>query len=357
MGDLDRIVQVTITRQTTVPSVAGFDIILVADEFLEADVTPAFTERVREYTGGANAIITEIGTQFGTSNQVYWAASKILAQNPSVNDLYIGRKLTGVDGTETWTAALAAMQIDNPNWYGLIPITRTLAEQQLVADWVETNKKLCGISSNDANVVDATGDIAEYINTNNYDRSFVIYHPDSDITVDDPFPAGAWMGKQFPTTPGSSTWKFKTLTGVAAYNLTGSQITAVEGKEGNYYTEIAGVSVTQNGTVGSGEFIDIIRGIDKLELTMQNNIFTLLINVPKVPYTNEGIQGIVAEVKSAIQESVDEGLLTVGYVVTAPDVADIPAADKGNRILPDIEFTATVQGAIHVVQINGVVSL
>ena len=104
------------------------------------------------------------------------------------------------------------------------------------------DKKLVGLSSDDANVVDGTGDIAEYINTNNYDRSFVLYHPDADLTVTEPWPAEAWMGERFPATPGSSTWKFKTLSGVAAYTLTGSQITTIEGKKGNYYTSIAGIS-------------------------------------------------------------------------------------------------------------------
>lgn len=357
MSSLDRIIDITITRQTTVPSLPGFDIILIAAEFLEADATPTFTERVRAYTGGATTILTDLATQFTAGSNVYKCASALLSQNPSISDLYVGRKLTGVDGSETWDAALAAMNTENSNWYGLIPITRTLAEQQTIATWVEANKKLCGLSSGDANFVDATGDIAESLDTNNQERSFAIYHPGSDLTATEKWPAAAWMGKVFPFTPGASTWKFKTLANVSAYGLTGTQTTKALEKNGNIYTTVAGVDMTEEGTVGTGEFIDVIRGVDKLGVDIQGNVFTLLVNTQKVPFTNEGIQQIVSEVRAGIQTSVDSGFLAADYTVTAPDVADVSTTDKGNRILPDVNFTATLAGAIHKVTINGVVSL
>lgn len=357
MGELDRIIEVNITRQASIPSVPGFDILIIPAEFLEADVTPAFTERVRTYSGGASAIITEIGTQFGTSSNVYLSASKVLAQSPSLNTLYVGRKKTGVDGTETWTVALTDMLLENPNWYGVLPITRTLSEQQEISAWIETNKKLCCFSSSDSNIISGTGDIAEYLDTNNYERSGVLYHPDSDLTAGDPWPAEAWMGALFPKTPGSATWAYKTLSGVASYTLTSGQITTIEGKNGNYYTSVAGVDITQFGTVGTGEFFDIIRGIDKLKSTIQVNIYTVLVNTDKVPYDDSGIQLIVSEVKSALNESFEDNFILDDYVVDAPKLVDISTTDKGNRLLPDITFTATTTGAIHKVTINGVVSL
>ena len=44
-------------------------------------------------------------------------------------------------------------------------------------------------------------------------------------------------------------------------------------------------------------------------------------------------------------------------VVTAPKVADVAAADKVARRLPDIDFTATLAGAVHEVVISGVISV
>lgn len=353
--DINRIVEVTITRQTTVPGIPSFSNVLLAGEFLASAVTPVFgvSERVREYGG-----LTEIATAFGTTSDVYYAAKQLFSQNPALNKLKVGRKLTGGDGTETWTAALTAIATEDNDWYGLLTLTLTLADQQLAAAWTEANKKLYGIPSADVNVVDGTGDIAEYINTQGYDRSFVIYHPDAALaSALAPYPAAAWIGKQFPKNPGSSNWANQTLSGISAVALTGGQLSTIEGKKGNYYVSVAGVSITRLGTVGSGEYIDIIRGVDWLEARIQQLVFTPFIQQEKIPYTNTGVQIVVGQLKAALEEGVTRGLITADYTISYPDVANISAAEKAARNLPDITFNATLQGAINKTNIAGIVAL
>ena len=359
MASINDVVSITITRQTAAAEVASFNGILIAEEFLIASITPAFSERVRSYTS-----LTELSTAgFATSSAVYLAAQAVFAQNPNPGKIYVGRKKTGGDGTETWTQALTDMADENKEWYGFLIGSKTLADFQAAADWSESNKKLMGISDDDANIIDATGDIAEYINTNNYDRSFVIYHPDADLTTDDPFAEAAWFGKQFPKDPGSTNWAYKTLAGVTAYSITSAQQTTAFGKECNLYQAIAGVSVTRYGTVGSGEYIDIIRGIDWLEAIIQTNVYNVLLNNEKVPFTDAGIQAVVAEINASLQAAADVGLIVSsddeddGYTVTAPAAADVSAADKAARSLTGVEFRATLQGAINKVTIQGFVGL
>lgn len=457
MAEIDRIIDVTITRQTTVPAEPSFDIIMIVSEFLTTDVTPAYTGRVRAYGS-----LSEIGNAFGTDSAVYDMAVAIFSQSPSVDQVYIGRKLTGGEGSETWTQALTNIEAENKDWYGLVVDTRTEADQQLVADWVETNLKLCGLSTDDPDVLSGTGDIAEYLNTNTLDRTFLIWdreannqnssqivfdidfvvsnsntttingtpvvtafnatHNDTmDDIVDNINTAGgalagivaslgdeagnnrtidiywqqteittitsvttggatqptatitysttdewadcAWFGRQFPKDPGSSTWKFKSLTGVVANGsttgkpyLTTSELNTLFGKEGNGYNLIAGIGITENGTVGSGEYIDVIRGVDWLKARIQTLVFTPLIQLNKVPYTDAGIQIVVTQLKAALQEGVDADFIS-DYEVTFPEVADISQTDKAARLLPDVNFTATLAGAIHKVEINGVVAL
>jgi len=43
--------------------------------------------------------------------------------------------------------------------------------------------------------------------------------------------------------------------------------------------------------------------------------------------------------------------------ITVPAVADVDPNDKANRLLPDVEFEATLAGAVHKVKIHGVVKL
>lgn len=360
MALIDDIVQITITRQTTVAKVASFNGLLIAAEFLKADITPSFDERVRAY-----ASLSEIAAAgFGTTTPVYLAAQAFFQQNPNPGILYVGRKLTGIDGSETWTQAMTQLEYESKDWYGFFIGSRTLADLEEVADWAESNKKIFFISDDDANIVDASGDIAEYIETNNYDRSSVMYHPLADLTANDPYVEAAWSSLMFTYEPGEATWCHKQLAGVSAYNLTTAQKDTALGKNCNLFQEIAGVDVTRFGTVGSGEYIDIIRGTDWLEARIQERVFTVLINVAKVPFTDSGIQLVVAEVEAALQEAVDINLIAPpdedgnnGFNVTFPRAADVDAADKAARLLPDIDFTAVYAGAVHKTQINGTISL
>lgn len=351
MGDIDRIVAVTITRQTSTPSVASFSDVLIASEFLSASITPAFSGRVRTY--GSLSELVAAGFTSGTD--VYKAAAKVFGQNPSINRVFVGRKKTGGDGSETWDAALAAMQLENGAWYGLICTTRLLADQQDIADWVEANKKLCILGTSDVNTITGTGDIGDYVHTNLLERTAVIYHPDV-AGGTDPFPGAAWFGKLFPKAPGSATWAFKTLAGVPTYGLTETEYNTAAAKKVNTYLSIAGVGLTQGGWVGSGEYIDIIHGIDWLTAQIQAYVFVPLIQNDKVPFTDAGVQMIVSQLKAALESGVRAGLLD-SYVVAYPAVADVSAIDKGNRLLPDVTFTAVLAGAIHKVEIAGVVTL
>jgi hypothetical protein len=352
MSDLDRIVQVTITRQTASPSVESFNDVLVVGEFLAAKTTPAFSTRTREY--GSLAEMAAEGWVAGDAH--YDAAEAIFSQSPSISKIVVGRKLTGADGSETWTEALTAIALVSNTWYGIIALTRTLAHQQLIAAWVETNKKLAVLASADSNVISGTGDIAEYVETQGYDRTAVLYHSSADLTGDE-FPDAAWIGKMFPGDPGESNWMFKTLTGITPDAFTTAQRNTVLGKNGNIYSSVAGISMTEKGTVGSGEYLDVIWGLDYMSANIQNKVFSLLVNSAKVPFTDAGIQGVVAKVKEALQEAVAIGLITAEFEVSAPLASAVSSADKSARTLKDITFTATLQGAVNAVQIEGVVVL
>lgn len=352
MADIDRIVSVSITRQTTAPSVASFNGMLIADAFLKSVTTPSFDERVREY--GSLAEVVADG--FATTSFVYRAASKAFAQSPAPKKIYVGRKLTGGDGTESWATAVAALAAASSAWYYLIASTRTLVDQEAIADWAEANKKIYVTSAADANMVDATsGDIAAYLHTNNLDRSVAIYHPEADGDTGDPVIEAALVGKMSVKQPGSATWAFKSLKGIAAYALTAAQITKLSDKNGNFYTTVAGVDIMQMGTVGSGEYIDVITGLDWLQANIQNKVYTPLVNQDKIVYTDGGIDGLNSQLKSALQDAVVVGLLS-SYSTTVPKVADIASSEKVARNLPDVSFLGTLAGAIHKTQIAGIVS-
>lgn len=245
-------------------------------------------------------------------------------------------------------------------WYGLITTFHNDTEIEAAAAWIETNKRLFVASSLNSDVLAAaTTDISGVLQAAGYTRTAVIHN-----TRVHTFPEAAWMGKLFPTDPGSASWANKALTGITPETYTTTQQNNMQAKNCNYYMVIGETSVTQTGQVASGEWLDIIRGLDWLSARMRERIWALLVSVAKIPYTQGGIDLVVAEVDAQLAEAVGKGLLAPIDRQAAPpeggsgpDIADVSAADKGARLLPDITFVATLQGAIHTFTVTGTVSV
>jgi hypothetical protein len=264
-----------------------------------------------------------------------------------------------------WTDALTKIKEQNNDWYAISVSARQMVNQQECSQWIQSNKKLGGLCSGDRTIADEeTGDIAAWAKLNNLDRVFIFFHPDAklaDEEVDtlspiDPIPEAAYLGKMLTKKPGSATWKFKELQSVPTYELTQGQVKNVEDKNATWYMTTAGVPMTSNGQVASGEYIDVIHGLDWLEARIQNLVFTALVNVDKVPFTDEGIQMVVSPLKAALEEGKTNGILA-SYEIAFPAALDVSITDKGRRFLPDIKFTGVLAGAIHSTKINGVVTL
>ena len=187
-----------------------------------------------------------------------------------------------------------AEETDN-DWYFWI-ITTTLELDILeAAKAIETRLKTFAFETNDANVRNnVANNVAAKLKAKNFDRTFGIFLK---TAADEP--EAAWVGGQSPKDPGSITWKFKTLIGVTVDTLTGTDKTNLEINNVNHYTEIGGVSITQQGTVVSGEFIDIIRGTDFIQARIEENVYGTLVNEDKVPLSNAGNDVIRSQILAA----------------------------------------------------------
>lgn len=252
-------------------------------------------------------------------------------------------------------ADLTAIKLERNNWYAILNSYNSKAMADAIAAWAEANAKLFVADSNDSviatTVLSGVDDMGEALRALGYDYSFVAWHPSSDA-----FFAAALLGARLPTVPGSETWKFAQLVGVTAYTLTDTERSNALAKNVMLYQEVAGVSITQEGKVASGEWIDVVRGLDWLKARIAENVFRSKVNSLKVPFTDSGIATVEADVRATLDEAVKNGLLVDDFEVTVPKAADVSAADKSARVLPDVEFTATLQGAIHKTKVHGSVS-
>jgi hypothetical protein len=116
------------------------------------------------------------------------------------------------------------------------------------------------------------------------------------------------------------------------------------------------LALTRNGTVTSGEYIDVIRGIDWFTARLRERLLLLLAQSPKVPYTDHGIQLVESQVRAQIQDGIDVGLIDddkATYYVTVPKALDVPVQDRLDRVLKDVQFQWRAAGAIHTLDIKG----
>lgn len=352
---IDQVVTVSITNGTITVQQTSFGIPAVIAEFATSKTTPAFT-RLRAYASTADMV----ADGWLTTDPVYVAVAAALAQSPAVKYVYVGRR----DAADTdWATALNAIQAEGDGWYGytIIPVGSTedaaTAELLQVAAWTESQKKIFVGETHDANVLlsSSTTDAASQLKAHKYTRTLCFYRAAAHAVE---HAAAALLGKVLPYAPGSATWAYKTLAGISPDSISVGQKLIAQGKRANTYSTIAGVDVTEQGIVGSGEYADIIEGIDWLTTNIQSTVFGALASNPKMPYDNGGITAIGELVKTVLKKGASMGILQAdSIVVTWLDYADIGTSDKSTRNLPDIKFTALVQGAIHTVQVAGTVSV
>lgn len=251
---------------------------------------------------------------------------------------------------------LAAIQTENGDWYGLTLSTQGKAEIIAAAAWAESNKKLAQFSTQDADTLGApTTDVAGTVKTANQFRSTVWYNRRAGFT----HIGAAVLGAVFPYDPGSITAKFRRLAGVSVDALTATQTTNLNNKNAGHFQDYGGVSLTAEGKTAAGEFIDVIRDRDWFEARLQVRIVTALVNSPKIPFTDNGIATIEAELRSQLREGITSGFLadSPAPVVSMPKASEVASVDKAARRLRPITFSATIAGAIHAVNLTGTITV
>lgn len=257
----------------------------------------------------------------------------------------------------TLATDLAAIELENSDWYGLVTLYNSDAYVKAAAAWAESNTKIyiADVSDSEtATLATGGGDLADDLKTLAYARTAVAYHPSPANMM-----GAAWLGRVLPTEPGAATWKFKTLSGVAAVTSTATHRVNLRAKNANTYQTIGGKNMTWEGTTADGDFIDITRNQDWLYDDMQKGVFGVMQGADIIPLTDPGIAMVQNEVEASLDRAVTMGILSnsPAPVVTVPKATAVSVSNRALRKLPDVKWSATMAGAIHKVTITGVVSV
>ena len=321
------------------------------------------------YTSDASAVDTEI--RDGLIAAINGGAEPVTAAPAATNTYTLTSDVAGdgfslvVDSNESFVvdtanvsivSELADMQAVDDDFYFVLSTSRTEQDILALAQQVETLIKVYGFDTDEADSKDLadlsdTTSIFAQLKALNLDRTFGVWSDDLDN-----YPVAGWVGGNAPKDPGSITWKFKNINGASATVFTPTESKNVLDKNANTYETVGGIDIFAEGTVFSGEFIDIIRGTDWIQVRMQENVFFLLANEDKVPFTNKGIEQVKLAAKEILDAAVDN-LILQNYEITAPDVANTLTADRANRLLKTITFTGQYAGAVHKVEIEGTLSV
>jgi len=285
-----------------------------------------------------------------STDEEYKMCAAMLAQSPSPSTIKVIRKASGT----AYDSALSTLITTDPDFYAVTIESREKADLALAGTWANSNKKFFFGGSDDITAL--TG--------RNADREAYLIHDNSDID----YPECAWVGREIPKTPGSNTWKWKTLSGQNESNFNSTQLATIRSNNGQALQEQAGVIFTNEGVTTSGEYIDIIIGQDWVEDQIRVGLLGLFLKNDKVPYDDSGIAQIEGVVRDVLKRAGDNGIIAAAvsdadleksddkeyiYQVTTVSRADSPVNERANREYNGLDFVYTTAGAIHKVTVTG----
>lgn len=259
------------------------------------------------------------------------------------------------DSVATITASMVAAENVNNDWYAVSGYSHADADILELAAYTQGRTKIHGASSSDpACYGSGSSDILSQLKALGYDRTFCFYSADAAN-----FPEAGMFGGELPKDAGSSTWAYKGLIGNIPDNLNTTQKNNILAKNGMCYTTVSGISVTQNGEMSSGEFVDVIMGSDFIVARIQESVFGLLAQTDKIPFTNQGADQIRNLISQVLTQATTQKILAKdpAFTIEIPDVLTVAVVDKGTRTLPDVTFEGTLAGAIHKTRIQGTLVL
>lgn len=161
MSQIDNIVQVNISRNTTQIEIEAFDIPLLMVEMTDADA--GFTDRVRTYTD-IDGVIDDLGiNHVGTL-----MAQKLLSGDIKPATFKIGKVNKEVGDEESYPEALAAVDEFDDTWYIVITQSHTDADIFETANYIQSQRKLYATSTSSQLALDQSQTV-EYTATVQFD--------------------------------------------------------------------------------------------------------------------------------------------------------------------------------------------
>jgi hypothetical protein len=263
---------------------------------------------------------------------------------------------------------LAAIHNADSDWFGLLLDSNSEAQVNATASWIESKRKMYFYPTADYGCKDAavTTDVMSDIKAADYFNTAGFWHQDVGSMI-----AAGFQGAHLLTLPGTATLAFKSAKGVTPSDtaangtqyITDAEDANVQAKSGNTYRTIAGNGTLWEGKCGGQDYVDAVRFIHFMYARITESVIFTFQNNPRIPYSDAGIEIMKSAILNPLlswTKKPYEALSTAAGeapFVQAPKASEVAEADRINRLLPDVTFSARYLGAIHKMVVTGTVSL
>jgi hypothetical protein len=326
------IIKISFEDRTTAISQVGLNKILVFTK--EKDI--AYSE------GDEMATFSSLVS----SDEAYKSISAILAQESQTVALF--------GDLETLDVAGSLDTVAGRDFFFVVPVGFTTAELIAISTWCASNDRMCICTPTYDTTVANIISMAQGMATEN---TGVFAHRGTEAGAQ-VYLASGICGLMAPKDAGSATWALKTPDTIVVNEYDGADETLLLADSVNIFTEEYGRGITQQGTATNGGYLDITRAKYWLKYRLQEELALLFMNRDKVPFTAIG-QGLIANaIQTVINMADTMGILVAEETtITVPSPDDLLTNDKANRKWTGIEVDATIQGSVHSVEINFILSL
>ena len=314
--------------------------------------------------GDPNVSVHVTATKNGTGASATLTLSPVAPSTDTYSIATLVKLTDAYTSSEVAGDVITAIETVDSDFYFVTAHDHTETFVLAMAAVVEAKSKMYFVSNQDqdtlATIADPATDTLGKLFDGNYFRTAGIYNHEADTK----FTECAFVGRGAPATPGTITWANKQLAGVAVssdslgVNLTATQEGYVAERNANFIQDIGGVAATRQGLTAGGEWIDIIRSRDFLEARITEVFQNKLLNAPKIPYTQLGIESLRGLLSSTLTRFVSTANLpnileeTTPFTIDFADIGSVSFADKQARTFTG-SFVGNLAGAIHVITITG----
>lgn len=288
--------------------------------------------------------LERVAIDFDDSTDAYKAAQVAFKQG----DTSTAKVAIATYDGEELSAAQALAKYYDEDWYFVSLATGTAADFITISDIVEDKGFKIA-----AHTVDNIEDLTT-LSAKKYDRTFVMMHDKLDQ-----YPHLALIGGHGSKPVGSITYKFKRLNGVDPAPYDTPTLLTIHDLNGFAYVSKGGQHQTSEGTMLSGEYIDVIHGKDWVKANMENAIAQLFANNDKISFDDVGIPRIEGEARTILEIAGQQGIIALDdagqplYTLTALNRAQTNAADRVERHYKGLSFSLELAGAIHEATVYG----